>query len=48
MKDVDDITGAIVDAALRVHRDLAPGLPPALPRLRVNQAVAAMNRESSA
>lgn len=25
-KDLDDITGTIVDAALRIHRDLGPGL----------------------
>jgi len=24
--DVDDITGAIIDASLRIHRDLGPGL----------------------
>jgi GxxExxY protein len=26
MKELDDITGEIVDAALRVHKDLGPGL----------------------
>ena len=26
MKDLDEITGAIVDAALQIHRDLGPGL----------------------
>jgi iron complex transport system substrate-binding protein len=26
MRELDDITGAIVDASLRVHRDLGPGL----------------------
>jgi iron complex transport system substrate-binding protein len=26
MKDIDDITGTIIDAAVRVHRDLGPGL----------------------
>ena len=26
MRELDDITGAIVDAALRIHRDLGPGL----------------------
>lgn len=26
MRDLDDITGAIVDTALRIHRDLGPGL----------------------
>jgi len=26
MKELDDITGAIVDSALRMHRDLGPGL----------------------
>lgn len=26
MRDLDDITGAIVDAALQMHRDLGPGL----------------------
>ena len=26
MADLDDITGIIVDAALRIHRDLGPGL----------------------
>lgn len=26
MGDLDDITGAIVDASLRIHRDLGPGL----------------------
>ena len=25
-RELDDITGAIVDAALRIHRDLGPGL----------------------
>ena len=26
MKDLDEITGAIVDSALRIHRELGPGL----------------------
>jgi iron complex transport system substrate-binding protein len=26
MKELDDITGAIVDAALKIHRELGPGL----------------------
>lgn len=26
MRDLDDITGEIVDASLRIHRDLGPGL----------------------
>ena len=26
MKELDDITGAIVDASLKIHRDLGPGL----------------------
>ena len=26
MRELDDITGGIVDAALRIHRDLGPGL----------------------
>jgi hypothetical protein len=26
MRDLDDITGGIVDASLRIHRDLGPGL----------------------
>ena len=26
MKDLDEITGAIVDSALKIHRDLGPGL----------------------
>lgn len=26
VRDLDDITGEIVDAALRIHRDLGPGL----------------------
>ena len=26
MKDLDDVTGAIVDAALRIHIELGPGL----------------------
>ena len=26
MRELDDITGSIVDAALRIHRDLGPGL----------------------
>jgi len=26
MRDLDDITGAIVDSALQIHRDLGPGL----------------------
>ena len=26
MRELDDITGEIVDAALRIHRDLGPGL----------------------
>jgi iron complex transport system substrate-binding protein len=26
MQDLDDITGAIVDVALQIHRDLGPGL----------------------
>lgn len=26
MRDIDDITGAIVDAAVQLHRDLGPGL----------------------
>jgi iron complex transport system substrate-binding protein len=26
MRDLDDITGAIIEAALRMHRDLGPGL----------------------
>jgi iron complex transport system substrate-binding protein len=26
MRELDDITGAIVDASLRIHRDLGPGL----------------------
>lgn len=26
MKDLDDITGAIVDSAVRIHMDLGPGL----------------------
>jgi iron complex transport system substrate-binding protein len=26
MRDLDDITGTIVDAALEIHRDLGPGL----------------------
>jgi iron complex transport system substrate-binding protein len=26
MRELDDITGAIVDASIRVHRDLGPGL----------------------
>ena len=26
MRDLDDITGAIIEAALRIHRDLGPGL----------------------
>ncbi|MBI4623161.1 MAG: hypothetical protein HY736_08085 [Verrucomicrobia bacterium] len=25
MKDLDDITGAVVEAALQLHRDLGPG-----------------------
>ena len=26
MQDLDDITGAIIDAAIEIHRDLGPGL----------------------
>ena len=26
MKTLDEVTGAIVDAALQIHRDLGPGL----------------------
>ena len=26
MRELDDVTGAIVDAAVRIHRDLGPGL----------------------
>jgi hypothetical protein len=26
MRELDDITGAIVDASLHIHRDLGPGL----------------------
>jgi GxxExxY protein len=26
MRELDDITGGIVDASLRIHRDLCPGL----------------------
>ena len=26
MKELDDVTGAIVDTSLRIHRDLGPGL----------------------
>src|SRR5687768_6978801 len=26
MRELDDITGGIVDASLRIHRDLGPGL----------------------
>lgn len=26
MRELDDITGAIVDASIRIHRDLGPGL----------------------
>ena len=26
MKELDDITGAIVDAALKIHMELGPGL----------------------
>jgi iron complex transport system substrate-binding protein len=26
VRDLDDITGAIVDASLQIHRDLGPGL----------------------
>jgi iron complex transport system substrate-binding protein len=26
MQDLDDVTGAIVEASLRIHRDLGPGL----------------------
>ena len=26
MRELDDVTGAIVDSALRIHRDLGPGL----------------------
>lgn len=26
MKDLDEITGAIVDAAMQIHRQLGPGL----------------------
>jgi iron complex transport system substrate-binding protein len=26
MRELDDITGAIVDAAIQIHRDLGPGL----------------------
>jgi GxxExxY protein len=26
MHELDDITGAIVDAAVRIHKDLGPGL----------------------
>ena len=26
MRDIDEVTGAIVDAAVRIHRDLGPGL----------------------
>jgi hypothetical protein len=26
MRDLDDITGAIIDAAIQIHRDLGPGL----------------------
>ena len=26
MRELDDITGAIIDASLRIHRDLGPGL----------------------
>ena len=26
MKELDDITGAIVDAAMKIHMDLGPGL----------------------
>jgi len=40
MRDLDDITEAIIDAAIQIHRDLGPDLhPTASPRLRVNQPV---------
>ncbi len=26
MKDIDEISGAVIDVALRIHRDLGPGL----------------------
>ena len=26
MRELDDITGAIIDAAIQIHRDLGPGL----------------------
>ena len=26
MRELDDITGGIVDASIRIHRDLGPGL----------------------
>ncbi|MBI3820306.1 MAG: GxxExxY protein, partial [Planctomycetes bacterium] len=26
MKELDDITGIIVDAAVKIHKDLGPGL----------------------
>jgi hypothetical protein len=26
MQDLDDITGTIIDASVRIHRDLGPGL----------------------
>jgi hypothetical protein len=46
MRELDDITGAIVDAAFQMHRDLAARIvngfqPSAFPRLRVNPGVSA-------
>jgi iron complex transport system substrate-binding protein len=26
MRELDDITGAVIDVSLRIHRDLGPGL----------------------
>jgi len=26
MKDIDEISGDVIDVALRIHRDLGPGL----------------------
>jgi hypothetical protein len=36
-KDIDDISGDVVDVAIRIHRVVNDYIPSASPRLRVNK-----------
>ena len=48
MKELDDVTGAIVDKSLRIHRDLGPGLLESVYEAILARALQSGDCESSA